>query len=122
MRIQSMVDGFTPSEHAHAHLRWLLELAIKEVGCPPEALTELIIADADHFGEAIHQLSPGLPYTDNENFTAIAKTIRLRPEGRAADLRNRPARVHCERGAGCAGQRRREPERRGSTIHLYRVA
>ena len=84
MRTQFMVDGFTPSENAHANMRWLVELAIKEVGCPADAITDLIVADEAHFGAAIHSLAPGLPYTNNENFAAVAKTIKL---GVNADLK-----------------------------------
>lgn len=81
MRIQFLIDGFIPSENAEANMRWLLELAIREVGCPTGAVTDLIVADKAHFGEGIHRLCPGLPYTDNENYAAVAKTVGLELAG-----------------------------------------
>ena len=80
VQIRFMVDGFAPSENAYKNARGLFDRAIAETKCAPEAVTELIITDADHFGPAIHLLAPGLPYTANEDYAAVAKTITVGPD------------------------------------------
>lgn len=77
MNITFLIDGFGPTENATENARWLVELAAKEIGCPPEAIQQLAITDAANFGPAIHRHAPGLPFTNNDDYVAVAKTISL---------------------------------------------
>jgi hypothetical protein len=72
-----MIAGFEPTEHAFTAAQELIEKAISEVACPAEAVCDLIVADEARFGEAIHILAPGIPFTDNEDYKAVARTVTL---------------------------------------------
>lgn len=63
---------------------WLIELAVKEVGCPSDAIGDVTISDQQHFAEAVDRLSPGEQFTRNDKLEAVGKTLITSPEGVAA--------------------------------------
>lgn len=77
MNIDFMMSEGDAPEDVRVLTRQVLDYARERVGCPEDAVAEVIIADQKHFGNAVRRLSPNSPYTDNEEYRAVGKTLRL---------------------------------------------
>ena len=52
-----------------------LNLVVAELNLPSDHITDVIVADEDHFGAAVEELSPGAGFTDDGVYLAVGKTF-----------------------------------------------
>ncbi len=55
-----------------------IDLIVAETGLPPDHLSQVIVADEDHFGAAVDQLCPGAGFTNDGIYLAVGKTFHRR--------------------------------------------
>src|SRR5438552_18648477 len=55
-----------------------INLIIGEMGLPPDHITDIVVADEDHFGAAVEELCPGAGFTNDGVYLAIGKTFHRR--------------------------------------------
>jgi hypothetical protein len=80
MNITFLINGFVPPEDASKNVQAVFNLAMNEIQCPSEAISEVIVAEGERFGEAVKKLSSCSYYTNNSFYTAVGKTIKFPPE------------------------------------------
>lgn len=83
-----------------------INLIIGEMGLPPDHITDIVVADEDHFGAAVEELCPGAGFTDDGVYLAIGKTFHRRE----ATGRVRSSMVLLDRSVGVAYMQRCNPE------------
>lgn len=83
-----------------------INVIASELDLPSDHITDVIVADEDHFGTAVEELSPGSGFTDDGVYLAVGKTFHRRD----VTGRVRGSMVLLDRSAGIAYMNRCDPE------------